>query len=144
MDEALTRVAPKKEPKRRIQIPISTVQADEDLYVLSFDGSARHFVVLPTTKFDMSQDLEHAAFLHLTRIEWEALHRLAAVSGEAVVTSLLRSATPDEQRVAAQEFMERELADANRRVSTPSRISTNDVVKLETSTYSVPEKIDFR
>ncbi|KAI9991531.1 hypothetical protein PInf_019227 [Phytophthora infestans] len=93
-------------------------------------------VVLPTTKFDMSQDLDHAAFLHLTRIEWEALHHLAAVSGEAVVTSLLRSATPDEQRVAAQEFMERELADANRRVSTPSRISTNDVVKLETSTYS--------
>ncbi|KAI9984236.1 hypothetical protein PInf_005547 [Phytophthora infestans] len=99
-------------------------------------ATPQHFVVLPTTKFDMSQDLDHAAFLHLTRIEWEALHRLAAVSGEAVVTSLLRSATPDEQRVAAQEFMERELADANRRVSTPSRISTNDVVKLETSTYS--------
>ncbi|KAG2763628.1 hypothetical protein PC116_g5546 [Phytophthora cactorum] len=32
--------------------------------------------------------------------------------------------------------MERELADANRRVSTPSRSSKNDVVKLETSTYS--------
>ncbi|KAG2762514.1 hypothetical protein PC129_g14682 [Phytophthora cactorum] len=32
--------------------------------------------------------------------------------------------------------MERELADANRRVSTPSRYSKNDVVKLETSTYS--------
>ncbi|KAF4032792.1 Retrotransposon gag protein [Phytophthora infestans] len=88
------------------------------------------------TKFDMSQDLDHAAFPHLTRIEWEALHRLAAVSGEAVVTSLLRSSTPDEQRVAAQELMEREFADANRRVSTLSRISTNDVVKLETSTYS--------
>ncbi|KAI9990214.1 hypothetical protein PInf_021020 [Phytophthora infestans] len=97
---------------------------------------ARKNGVLPTTKFDMSQDPDHAAFLHLTRIEWEALHRLAAVSGEAVVTSLLRSATPDEQRVAVQEFMERELADANRRMSTPSRISTNDVVKLETSTYS--------
>ncbi|KAI9983343.1 hypothetical protein PInf_007351 [Phytophthora infestans] len=41
MDEALTRIAPKKEPKRRIQIPIPTVQVDEDLYVLSFDGSAR-------------------------------------------------------------------------------------------------------
>ncbi|KAI9998236.1 hypothetical protein PInf_002581 [Phytophthora infestans] len=41
MDEALTRIAPKKEPKRRIQIPIRTVHADEDLYVLSFDGSAR-------------------------------------------------------------------------------------------------------
>ncbi|KAG3111999.1 hypothetical protein PI125_g8624 [Phytophthora idaei] len=44
------------------------------------------------TKFDMSQDLDHAAFPHLTRVEWEALHRLAAVSGEAIVTSLLRSA----------------------------------------------------
>ncbi|KAG3069597.1 hypothetical protein PI124_g22111 [Phytophthora idaei] len=88
------------------------------------------------TKFDMSQDLDHAAFLHLTRVEWEALHRIAAVPGEAIVTSLLRSATPDQQRLAAQEFMERELADANRRVSTPSRSSKNDVVKLETSTYS--------
>ncbi|KAI9983359.1 hypothetical protein PInf_007379 [Phytophthora infestans] len=98
------------------------------------------YIILPTTKFDMSQDLDHAAILHLARIEWEALHRLAAVSGEAVVTSLLRSATPDELRVAAQEFMERELADANRRVSTPSRISTNDIVKLETSTYSRAEE----
>ncbi|KAG3099240.1 hypothetical protein PI124_g19793 [Phytophthora idaei] len=88
------------------------------------------------TKFDMSQDLYHAAFPHLTRVEWEALHRLAAVSGEAIVTSLLRSATPNQQRLAAQEFMERELANANRRMSTPSRSSKNDVVKLEMSTYS--------
>ncbi|KAG3097316.1 hypothetical protein PI125_g15740 [Phytophthora idaei] len=88
------------------------------------------------TKSDMSQDLDHTAFPHLTRVEWEALHRLAAVSGEAIVTSLLRLATPEQQRLAAQEFVERELADANRRVSTPSRSSKNDVVKLETSTYS--------
>ncbi|KAE9019396.1 hypothetical protein PR002_g12824 [Phytophthora rubi] len=48
------------------------------------------------TKFEMSDDkpagppamaLEHAAFPHLTSIEWQALHRLAAVSGEVVVTS---------------------------------------------------------
>ncbi|KAJ8528620.1 hypothetical protein ON010_g14709 [Phytophthora cinnamomi] len=43
---------------------------------------------------------------------------------------------PEQQRQAAQEFMERELADTNRRVSTPSRPSKNDIVKLETSTYS--------
>ncbi|KAI9994074.1 hypothetical protein PInf_016637 [Phytophthora infestans] len=98
--------------------------------------------VLPTTKSTMSQvqisgaTLEHAAFPHLTRVEWEALHRLVAVSGDAVVASLLSSATPDQQRLVAQEFMERELADANRRVSTPSRPSQNDVVKMETSTYS--------
>ncbi|CEG40691.1 putative polyprotein [Plasmopara halstedii] len=40
--------------------------------------------------------------------------------------SLLCSATPGHQRPAAQEFTKRELADTNRRVSTPSRSSTND------------------
>ncbi|KAE8899590.1 hypothetical protein PF005_g1714 [Phytophthora fragariae] len=48
------------------------------------------------TKFEMSDDkpagppamaLEQSAFPHLTSIEWQALHRLAAVSGEVVVTS---------------------------------------------------------
>ncbi|KAE8903189.1 hypothetical protein PF005_g14346 [Phytophthora fragariae] len=33
--------------------------------------------------------VEHAAFPHLTSIEWQALHRLAAVSGEVFVTLLL-------------------------------------------------------
>ncbi|KAG3080520.1 hypothetical protein PI124_g18302 [Phytophthora idaei] len=37
----------------------------------------------------------HDAFPHLTRVEWEDLHRLTAVSGEAVATSLLSSATPE-------------------------------------------------
>ncbi|KAE9278686.1 hypothetical protein PR003_g28450, partial [Phytophthora rubi] len=76
------------------------------------------------TKFEMSEGtpsvapamtLEHTAFPHLTTVEWQALHRLAAVSGEFVVTSLLSSATPDQQRQAIQEFMERELAEAKRR-----------------------------
>nr|KAE8918215.1 hypothetical protein PF009_g31468 [Phytophthora fragariae] len=96
------------------------------------------------TKFEMSEGtpsvapamtLEHTAFPHLTTIEWQALHRLAAVSGEFVVTSLLSSATPDQQRQAIQEFMERELAEAKRRVPTPSHSSRNDAVKMETSTY---------
>ena len=69
-------------------------------------------------------------------MEWNALHRLAAVSGEVFVTSMLSSSTPDRQRQAIQEFMVRELAEANRRVSTPSRTSRNDAVKMETSTYS--------
>ncbi|KAI9987335.1 hypothetical protein PInf_023338 [Phytophthora infestans] len=30
MDEALNRITPKKEPKRRIQIPIPTVQVEAD------------------------------------------------------------------------------------------------------------------
>ncbi|GMF30406.1 unnamed protein product [Phytophthora fragariaefolia] len=80
--------------------------------------------------------LEHAAFPHLTTIQWQALHRLAAVSGEFVVTSLLSSATPDQQRQAIQELMERELAKSKRRVITPSHSSRNDALKMETSTYS--------
>ncbi|OWZ05832.1 reverse transcriptase [Phytophthora megakarya] len=34
-------IAPKKEPRRKIQAPIPTVISDEDLYVDSFDGSTR-------------------------------------------------------------------------------------------------------
>ncbi|KAE9290631.1 hypothetical protein PR003_g25241, partial [Phytophthora rubi] len=60
----------------------------------------------------------------------------AAVSGDFVITSLLSSATPDQQRQAIQEFMERELGEAKRRVPTPSHSSRNDAVKMETSTYS--------
>ncbi|KAI9987283.1 hypothetical protein PInf_023278 [Phytophthora infestans] len=80
--------------------------------------------------------LKHAAFSHLTRVKWEALHRLVAVSGNGAVALLLSSATPDQQLLAAQEFMECEHAGANRRVSTSSRPFQNDVVKFETSTYS--------
>ncbi|GMF54401.1 unnamed protein product [Phytophthora fragariaefolia] len=97
------------------------------------------------TTFEMSEDkpsaalgmtMEHSAFPHLTNIKWQPLHRLAAVSGEFVVTSLLSSATPDHQHQAIPEFMERELAKAKRRVPTPSHSSRNDAVKMEMSTYS--------
>ncbi|OWZ10927.1 polyprotein [Phytophthora megakarya] len=83
--------------------------------------------------------LGHEAFPRLTRIEWRGgLHRLAAMSGEAVVTSLLSTASPDQHRQAAQEFMERELADAKQQEQIPSR-SKNDAVKVETST--APESL---
>ncbi|OWY90751.1 reverse transcriptase, partial [Phytophthora megakarya] len=41
VDKALISIAPKKESRRKIQAPIPTVRSDEDLYVASFDGSAR-------------------------------------------------------------------------------------------------------
>ncbi|OWY92424.1 reverse transcriptase [Phytophthora megakarya] len=41
MDDAPTEIAPRKEPKRRIQAPIPTVDRDEELWAISFDGSAR-------------------------------------------------------------------------------------------------------
>ncbi|POM69566.1 LOW QUALITY PROTEIN: Reverse transcriptase [Phytophthora palmivora] len=40
VDEALIQISPKKEPRWKIQTPIPVIQADEELYVVSFDGSA--------------------------------------------------------------------------------------------------------
>ncbi|CAH0488354.1 unnamed protein product [Peronospora farinosa] len=65
--------------------------------------------------------LEHATFPHLTGVEWDALTRLAATSGEAFVASLMRSVFPDAQRLAIHEFMARNLAESTRRGLTPSR-----------------------
>ena len=80
--------------------------------------------------------LENATFPYLTGVEWGALNRLAAISGEAFVVSLIRSATPDEQRLAIHDFMARELAESNRRGLTPLHSSRNDSMKMETSAYS--------
>ncbi|KAI9994527.1 hypothetical protein PInf_011249 [Phytophthora infestans] len=63
---------------------------------------------------DLRGILEHAGFPYLTRVERGPLHRLVTVSGDVVV-ALLLSLTLVLQRIAAQAFMERELADANRR-----------------------------
>ncbi|KAE8977332.1 hypothetical protein PR001_g25162 [Phytophthora rubi] len=41
VDQALIAIAPRKEPRRKIQAPISTVYPGESLWVVSFDGSAR-------------------------------------------------------------------------------------------------------
>ncbi|ETI54389.1 hypothetical protein F443_02779 [Phytophthora nicotianae P1569] len=81
--------------------------------------------------------LEHASFSHLSMIEWETLHRLAAVSSDGVITTLLTVSTEGQQRLAAQEFMARELADLRQQVSTPAQIKNKtNIVKLDVSTYS--------
>ncbi|OWZ11305.1 LOW QUALITY PROTEIN: reverse transcriptase [Phytophthora megakarya] len=41
MDKALISVAPKKEPRRKIQAPLPTIRRGEDVYAASFDGAAR-------------------------------------------------------------------------------------------------------
>ncbi|ETP38819.1 hypothetical protein F442_13658, partial [Phytophthora nicotianae P10297] len=84
-----------------------------------------------------STSLEHESFPHLSSIEWEALHRLAAASGDAAIQTLLTAGTEEQQRLAAQEFMAHELADLRRRVSTPTQPKNKtDIVKLDVSTYN--------
>ncbi|OWZ06244.1 LOW QUALITY PROTEIN: reverse transcriptase [Phytophthora megakarya] len=41
MGDALTDIAPRKESKRRTQAPIPTLDREEELWMVSFDGSAR-------------------------------------------------------------------------------------------------------
>ncbi|KAJ8566295.1 hypothetical protein ON010_g6832 [Phytophthora cinnamomi] len=41
VDRAFIAIVPKKETKRQIQVAIPTVKPDEELFVASFDGSAR-------------------------------------------------------------------------------------------------------
>ncbi|KAG2781108.1 hypothetical protein PC129_g13820 [Phytophthora cactorum] len=47
-----------------------------------------------------STSLEHASFLHLSSIEWKAIHHLAAASGEIVIQVLLTAGTEVQQRLA--------------------------------------------
>ncbi|OWZ24004.1 polyprotein [Phytophthora megakarya] len=88
----------------------------------------------PSTTSGIS--LEHATFPHLSVIEWEALHRLAAASGDSVIKVLLMTGTEEQQRLAVQELMVRELANLRQRVSTPTQSKNeSDIVKLEVSMY---------
>ncbi|KAJ8561987.1 hypothetical protein ON010_g7690 [Phytophthora cinnamomi] len=41
VDRVLIAIATRKEPRHQIQVPIPTVRLDEELFVASFDGSAR-------------------------------------------------------------------------------------------------------
>ncbi|KAG3093620.1 hypothetical protein PI125_g16786 [Phytophthora idaei] len=84
-----------------------------------------------------STSLEHAIFPHLSPIEWEAIHRLAAASGDTVIQTLLTAGTETQQRRCAQEFMARELADLRHRLSTPTPTKNKtDIAKLDGLTYS--------
>ncbi|GMF55549.1 unnamed protein product [Phytophthora fragariaefolia] len=81
--------------------------------------------------------LEHAGFPHLTLFEWEAHHLLATVSGDGVIKTLITAGTEVQQRLAAQEFMSRELADLRQRATTPTLTKNKtDIVRLDISTYS--------
>ncbi|GMF58698.1 unnamed protein product [Phytophthora fragariaefolia] len=81
--------------------------------------------------------LEHTSFPHLSLFEREALHRLAAESGHGVIKTLLTTGTDEQQRLVAQAFMAREIADLHQRAATPTPSKNmTDIVKPDTLTYS--------
>ncbi|KAF1318425.1 Pol protein, partial [Globisporangium splendens] len=80
-------------------------------------------------------ELMNEHFPHLSSHEWAALERMRAVIGEADVISLLRSASPDEQRNAATSFMHHEIMNAHRQPATPVTAMRVAPLKLDVSPY---------
>lgn len=86
--------------------------------------------------------IDPTQFPHLDAFEWEALRRLAAQSGDIAVNTLLQQGSPEAQRHAAHEFMQRELdqarAEAQMRLSAAASQATQRTppLKLEVSSYN--------
>jgi hypothetical protein len=63
-------------------------------------------------------ELTIEGFPHLTSHEWMALERMRDVIGEAAVVSLLRSASPEDQKSVVVSFMHHEIMSSRKQVAT--------------------------
>ncbi|KAF1318279.1 reverse transcriptase, partial [Globisporangium splendens] len=80
-------------------------------------------------------ELTNEYFPHLSSYEWSALERMRNVIGEAAVISLLRSASPEDQKSAAVSFMHHEIIESRKQVATPVSSFRTVPLKLDVSPY---------
>ena len=80
-------------------------------------------------------ELTNEYFPHLSSHEWSALERMRDVIGEAAVISLLRSASPEDQKNAAVSFMHHEIIESRKQVATPVSSFRTVPLKLNVSPY---------
>ena len=80
-------------------------------------------------------ELTNEYFPHLSSHEWSALERMRDVIGEAAVVSLLRSASPEDQKSAAVSFMHHEIVESRKQVATPVSSFKTVPLKLNVSPY---------
>ncbi|KAF1318486.1 hypothetical protein FI667_g13851, partial [Globisporangium splendens] len=80
-------------------------------------------------------ELTIEGFPHLSSYEWSALERMRNVIGEAAVISLLRSASPEDQKNAAVSFMHHEIIESRKQVATPVSSFRTVPLKLDASPY---------
>ncbi|KAF1313536.1 putative retroelement, partial [Globisporangium splendens] len=80
-------------------------------------------------------ELTIEGFPHLSSHEWVALERMRDVIGEAAVVSLLRSASPEDQKNAAVSFMHHEIIESRKQVATPVSSFRTVPLKLGVSPY---------
>ncbi|KAF1320873.1 reverse transcriptase, partial [Globisporangium splendens] len=78
-------------------------------------------------------ELTNEYFPHLSSYEWSALERMRNVIGEAAVISLLRSASPEDQKSAAVSFMHHEIIESRKQVATPVSSLRTVPLKLDVS-----------
>ena len=74
-------------------------------------------------------------FPHLSWVEWAALQRMAEVSGSTLCEHLLRDLSPESHRMAAHEFIERELNMARSSTPVPPPTPRVQPLKLDVSSY---------
>ncbi|KAF1314578.1 reverse transcriptase, partial [Globisporangium splendens] len=80
-------------------------------------------------------ELTIEGFHHLSSHEWMALERMRDVIGEAAVVSLLRSASPEDQKSAVVSFMHHEIMSSRKQVATPVSSFRTVPLKLDVSPY---------
>ncbi|KAF1326170.1 reverse transcriptase, partial [Globisporangium splendens] len=80
-------------------------------------------------------ELTIEGFPHLSSHEWMALERMQDVIGEAAVVSLLRSASPEDQKSAVVSFMHHEIMSSRKQVATPVSSIRTVPLKLDVSPY---------
>ncbi|KAF1316229.1 reverse transcriptase, partial [Globisporangium splendens] len=80
-------------------------------------------------------ELTIEGFSHLSSHEWMALERMRDVIGEAAVVSLLRSASPEDQKSAAVGFMHHEIMSSRKQVATLVSSLRTVPLKLDVSPY---------
>ncbi|KAF1329375.1 reverse transcriptase, partial [Globisporangium splendens] len=80
-------------------------------------------------------ELTIEGFPHLSSHEWMALERMRDVIGEAAVVSLLRSASPEDQKSAVVSFMHHKIMSSRKQVATPVSSLRTVPLKLDVSPY---------
>ncbi|KAF1318941.1 reverse transcriptase, partial [Globisporangium splendens] len=80
-------------------------------------------------------ELTVEGFPHLSSHEWMALERMRDAIREAAVVSLLRSASPEDQKSAVVCFMHHEIMSSRKQVATPVSSIRTVPLKLDVSPY---------
>lgn len=79
--------------------------------------------------------LTNEYFPHLSAHEWAAFERMREVIGESAVINLLRSASPEDQKNAAVNFMHHEIMSSQKQIATPVSSLKTVPLKLDVSPY---------